>query len=302
MFFKIEISILRKCKTLGVVIAAFLALAIGCTHSKGSFCYWETIDGSTEDGFAPWWDTDARMSDADCLSPNSCGGCSVLAQEPGVACGRCGGQYVCTGPDSVVCDDPCAEFVGCSDGEREGFLDPYEFPNIAACAGGWSRPGILDAVPECNHMSGKNTLNPAGLGCSAADLCAEGWHVCNSLEEIAAASHVGCNYAWEPGTFWVAAISGNGGRECGPDGTDDLFGCGSVGLSAGDSCAPLTRSSGDKCENIPDEWDCPGGLFGSNTEAIDVKKHGVEGGGVLCCRDEPVDSLSPDAGVPDGGN
>ena len=287
-----------------LISIAFFATAVllvyGCTSSGGGFCYWVTLDGSAEDAFTPWWDTDGGASDANCISPNACGGCSVLAQEPGAPCGRCGGVYVCEGPDSVVCDDPCAELIGCSDGEREGFLDPQEFPNIAACAGGWSKAGVFGTVPECNRLSGDDTINPTGSGCSMADLCAEGWHVCDSLEEIGSASSVGCAYSWEPGTFWVAAISGDGGRECGPTGADDLFGCGSVGLMANDSCLPLTRSSGDKCGDIPETWDCPGGLFGSDSEAEDVKKMGVGGGGVLCCRDEPNEPTDPDGGVPDG--
>jgi len=202
----------------------------------------------------------------------------------------------------VVCDDPCADSIGCSDGEREGFLDPQEFPNIAACAGGWTKAGILETEPECHRLSGDDTINTTGSGCSAADLCAEGWHVCDSLQEIDEASSVGCAYSWDPDTFWVAAISGDGSQECGSSGADDLFGCGTVGVSAEASCAPLSRSSGDKCEDLPDSWDCPGGLFGSSSEAEDVKKLGLEGGGVLCCRDEPTQPTDPDAGVPDGGN
>ena len=32
--------------------------------------------------------------------------------------------------------------IGCADGQREGFANTSVFPNIAACSGGWSIPGI----------------------------------------------------------------------------------------------------------------------------------------------------------------
>jgi hypothetical protein len=281
--------------------AALLLVGTGCGSAESGFCRWETVSNSNNDGFVPWWDMDGSVSDANCLSPNACGGCSVLAQEPGSPCGRCGGVFVCDGTDSVVCDDPCSELVGCSDGEREGFMDTATFPNIAACAGGWSEAGILDTQPQCNRLSGDDTINTNGSGCSAADLCAEGWHVCSSLSEIDGASSVGCAYSWENGTFWVAAVSGDGSQECGTSGADDLFGCGTEGVDAELSCSPLSRSSGDKCGDLPDTWECPGGMFGSSTEAEDVKKSGPEGGGVLCCRIEPIDPTDPDGGVPDGG-
>jgi hypothetical protein len=259
------------------------------------------MGNSNRDAFVPWWTMDGGGGDGACAIPNGCGGCSVLAREPGTPCGACGGVYVCDGTDAVVCDDPCSDEIGCSDGGREGFLDTAEFYNIAACAGGWSISGILNTAPQCNHLSGDDSTNPSGLGCSAADICAEGWHVCNTLAEIAAATSVGCNYSWDPDTFFVAAVSGPGGDECNTDGTDDLFGCGSVGRMAAASCDPLNRASGDKCQDLPSQWECPGGLFGSTTEAEDVKKNSAVAGGVLCCRDNPGPPPDGDAGVPDGG-
>lgn len=192
---------------------------------------------------------------------------------------------MCDGPDAVRCYDPCADEVGCSDGTREAFIDEDEFPDFAGCAGGWSEKGILDRSPLCSRVSGNDSPNPEGIGCSAADLCADGWRLCDSQAEVAASSPDGCNGDMPVGTFFVAAVSGDGGDECTPDGINDLFGCGTVGRIAAASCAPLTRASGDQCDDIPAEWDCPGsGLFGSSTEAEDVRKHGPGGGGVLCCR------------------
>ncbi len=266
---------------LGLVL---LAATVGCGGGGTKFCYWETVGNSNRDAFVPWWTLDGGGDGGQ--GGNACGGESVLAVEPGTPCGSCGGQFVCDGPDSVRCEDPCIETMGCADGEREGFTDATAFPNIAACAGGWTEPGILDVQPSCQHIAGDDSVNPAGLGCSAADLCAEGWHVCDSPEDVARSSPAGCRYPWEDGVFYAAAVSGDGGGTCTQDGTNDLIGCGSAGSSADSSCTPLNRTSGDKCGDLPDVWVCPGGLFGSETEAEDVKKDGPEGGGVLCCRDQ----------------
>ena len=38
---------------------------------------------------------------------NACGGCAILADEPGAPCGTCG-VWECLGLDDIVCADPCA--------------------------------------------------------------------------------------------------------------------------------------------------------------------------------------------------
>jgi hypothetical protein len=176
--------------------------------------------------------------------------------------------------------------IGCADGQREGFLDATAFPDIAACSGGWTEAGILGKSPVCNRLSGDDSQNPDGISCSTEDLCAEGWHVCASPGEVATSSPTGCAGGGFPAnTFYAAAVSGEGGGECTTDGTNDLFGCGSVGSGVSASCAPLDRTSEDECEDLSGEWDCPGSfLIGSDSEAEDVRKYGSAGGGVLCCR------------------
>ena len=92
--------------------------------------------------------------------------------------------------------------VGCSDGTREGFRDVANWPDIAGCAGGWQRLGLLDLVaraPLCNRVSGNDSSNPNGDGCSAADLCAGGWHGCVDGPDVASSSPTGCESVGSPG-------------------------------------------------------------------------------------------------------
>ncbi|MFH2009621.1 MAG: hypothetical protein ABI333_23715 [bacterium] len=212
----------------------------------------------------------------------------MLAITPGEPCGGCGGEYVCDGEEEVRCADPCMDELGCADGQRDAFADSATFPDVAGCAGGWTTAGILDTTPVCGRESGDDANNPNGISCSAADLCADGWHVCSLAEFAAASPTVGCDATDIPaGTFWIAAVSGPGSEECQEGETDDLFGCGNVGLGADPAtCAPLNRSSGDKCGDLPGEWECPGEWYEINSgdEADDVRKTGPGAGGVLCCR------------------
>jgi hypothetical protein len=174
--------------------------------------------------------------------------------------------------------------AGCADGEREGLLAP---PDIAACAGGFDVPGLRTTItPSCDRAAGDDGANPAGAGCSVADLCAEGWHVCVGGAEVAARSPGGCAES-DPSTtsFFAVRQSGPGGASCG-DGANDVFGCGSVGVAVTDaSCAPLDRFSNDLCAALPAPWTCgPDGT----AEADQVVKPGSDAGGVMCCRDGPL--------------
>lgn len=94
--------------------------------------------------------------------------------------------------------------IGCSDGSREGFVDTTKYPCIASCNAFWSVPGLFDKQPTCNRQSGNGF--PVISGCSAADACAPGWHVCASIPEVSARlGHSGsCS---EAGTsFYAAAV------------------------------------------------------------------------------------------------
>jgi hypothetical protein len=208
----------------------------------------------------------------------------------GALCPPCANGSACTAPTdcvSLVCaEGTCENDAGCSDGTREAFASVSTFPNIAACAGGWAIAGLVTTTaPACGRAAGNDSANEAGEGCNVADLCQAGWHVCTSAAEVAAKSGDGtCAGAVVEGqnAFFVVRESGGGNAQCGV-GTNDLFGCGDVGLPPdAATCAPLDRFSNDLCSALPATWSCGAD---SADEANHVTKTASEGGGVLCCRD-----------------
>jgi hypothetical protein len=208
----------------------------------------------------------------------------------GAVCPACANGRACEGAGdcvSLVCTAAkCTNDAGCSDGTREAFVSVETFPNIAACAGGWSVPGLgTNTTPECGRASGNGSANPTGKDCSVADLCQVGWHVCETPAAVAAKSNGGgCAAAGIAGqsAFFAIRQSGSGGAACGV-GTNDLFGCGDVGVAPDAvTCAPLDRFSNDLCAALPTTWAC--GADGTD-ELNNVTKTASEGGGVLCCRD-----------------
>ncbi|HVY48446.1 MAG TPA: hypothetical protein VHB21_21305 [Minicystis sp.] len=199
-----------------------------------------------------------------------------------------------------------APATGCSDGTREGFVDEGAYPKIAACTGGFTVPGILQATtPHCGRMAGNSSPNIAGVGCGAADLCAEGFHVCRGADEVAQKSPTGCQGAAPAPDLFFATRQGSTGcatcalgtdtdpttcngcscaMDCATNATtaNDLFGCGSIGDTPS-SCGVLDRFSNDLCGALNPVWQC--GDDGCN-EANDVTKD-AGFGGVLCCADGP---------------
>jgi hypothetical protein len=194
--------------------------------------------------------------------------------------------------------------VGCADGEREGFLDLASHPDIAACSGGFQVAGLLgDVAPECGHGGGDDGAVPGGAGCSAADLCAGGWHVCALAAEVAQKSPTGCaGAAPVDGLFFATGQSSSGcglcatGASVSPEcsscqcvagclqtdqTSNDVFGCGSLGAVASD-CGVLDRFSNNLCGALSAPWLCGGD---GCDEAHAVAKPGPAAGGVLCCRD-----------------
>lgn len=207
----------------------------------------------------------------------------------GELCPPCANGSACALPRdcvSLVCTGgSCNNHVGCSDGSREAFASLGMFPDIAACSGGWSIAGLVTTTTAaCGHASGNGSENPTGKGCNVADLCQAGWHVCETAAEVGQKSGGGCAGAVVAGqnAFFVVRQSGTGNAQCGA-GTNDLFGCGDVGLAPDPAtCAPLDRFSNDLCAALPATWAC--GTDGAD-EANKVTKTASEGGGVLCCRD-----------------
>ncbi|MBX3199267.1 MAG: hypothetical protein KF894_14135 [Labilithrix sp.] len=208
----------------------------------------------------------------------------------GATCPACANGRACAAArdcvSRVCADAKCTNDAGCADGTREGFASVTTFPNIAACAGGWSVPGLgTTTTPACGRAAGNDSANPTGEGCNVADLCQVGWHVCETPAVVAAKSGgEGCAVSGiaDQNAFFAVRQAGSGGAMCGP-GSNDLFGCGDVGEPPDPgTCAPLDRFSNDLCASLPATWAC--GADGEN-ELGNVTKTASEGGGVLCCRD-----------------
>lgn len=212
-------------------------------------------------------------TDVDCGGPT----CAACANGRACVANRDCAALVCTG-------STCSGDVGCSDGTREGFTPVATYTNIAACAGAWSVAGLLapaTKTPACQRSAGNDGLNTSGAGCTVADLCQVGWHVCETAPEVGAKSGAaGCAAA--AGLFFVTRQSGAGAAQCGA-GANDLFGCGGAGAAPDPTtCAPLDRFSGDLCASLAGGWSC--GADGLQ-EANNVTHTNSADGGVLCCRD-----------------
>jgi hypothetical protein len=195
------------------------------------------------------------------------------------------------GTTTVTMPDP-----GCADGTREGFVDIGVYPSIAACAGGWDEPGLLSMAsqtPECDRAAGNEGNNPEGHGCSVADLCAVGWHVCETAHDVAVATAgMGCAPAYElylaKPAFFVTRQRAQG-LVCDATnqmGTNNLYGCGNIGSTADKSCAPFMHMLRDSdCANHS-PWACADGQVGNAQDEYSVvTKAGAAAGGVLCCKD-----------------
>jgi len=183
------------------------------------------------------------------------------------------------------------ELVGCSDGTREGFRDLGAWPDIAGCAGAFDQPGVVGlTAPACGRRAGDTGVAPAGRGCSAADLCAEHWHLCRDAADVASRSPAGgcegCVPAGEPRFFLVAAgASAMGVCSPDPEAANDLHGCGWLGRPESEACAPLLRRLGfADCRATDGVWSC-GDTSDHLREAALVTKPGPGLGGALCCRD-----------------
>lgn len=255
-----------------------------------------------------------------CQSMRGCaeGSPSIDWSPDGTPCGAArvclGGACVLAGvPDSGIPTDPS----GCADRTREGFTSISTYPEIAACSGGWSVPGVTAATaPACGRASGNSSGNRDGAGCSAADLCAAGWHVCRGKDEVALKANGSCADAVPAGAsnnslFFAVAQASVSNTMCDSSGDNDVFGCGNLGtqLSAQKNCGVLTRALAstragtcgfNEAEPNLGPWQCLGGTQGDLHEGALVTKQGcpntscsydgnavgnADKGGVLCCRD-----------------
>ncbi|MEM9456916.1 MAG: hypothetical protein AAGF11_22245 [Myxococcota bacterium] len=172
--------------------------------------------------------------------------------------------------------------IGCADGTRDALADEVLHPDIAACAGGFGVPGVNIGMPVCDRQGGNDGPLPDGVGCSIDDLCAAGWHLCASRNEVMTAGLTDCDALAWGSQFFATAQSGTGDNACAAMGANDVFGCGDIGHANIRGCAPLNRSTSNLCTDIIGPWDC---LDDAYNEASNLTKSGPENGGALCCRD-----------------
>jgi len=185
------------------------------------------------------------------------------------------------------CTSNAATIVGCADGTREGFMDHDASPLVAACGGAWDQPG-LDRGPTCARQAGNHGFIRTGVGCSAADLCGVGWHVCRGPEDFADHAPAGCVDAVDPfyadfgaGTYGVGAdmaplepppggafFVARGAIDQGvcvdsvpavPLPSAGVFGCGNLGYETSSvTCGDFDRMAGPLCEGLRDVSVLPG--------------------------------------------
>jgi hypothetical protein len=187
------------------------------------------------------------------------------------------------GAGGGVAGDP----IGCADGERELFRKEKESPNVAGCAGAFDVAGVTTSPsksPSCGRGAGDDGDNLMGVGCAVADLCAAGWHVCESAEELDVSA---CADDDSGPTFYVTRLSTvTGSLACGAGASDNLVGCGvGAGQSpmSGGTCGPLdTVLIFSQCDMELASWECG---TSTDVEAEVVTKVDSDEGGALCCRD-----------------
>ena len=141
------------------------------------------------------------------------------------------------------------------------------------------------ASPACGREAGNSGANPAGQGCTVADLCAAGWHVCRSAVEVGADSGgVGCPPPREPPELWLTRQTSMAMSAVCGDSDNNLVACGTMGEPADGSCMPLERVVFfSHCDEAG--WSCGTAAEGDLEAAVVTKTMPVVGGGVLCCRD-----------------
>jgi hypothetical protein len=249
--------------------------------------------------------------------PNNCGSCGRACAASAVCSGG-----VCT-PLSNIGPNGCAD--GSRDVFVDQTTFPAIAACAGGWDGNGGTTGYMGVFPaplrttnpNCTQ-NGNNGPNPNGTGCSAIDLCAPGWHICAGGEVIArvqsafdaSAQTDGCLAdAWPANSFFAASIGSTGDYECAepydtltgpncnnssgaanceanPTITNDIFGCGTVGLSVG-TCGDVDRSGGNLCGSLGGTgWSCPNDDVRESVYALhnpSLVAGTVGGGGVLCC-------------------
>jgi hypothetical protein len=166
--------------------------------------------------------------------------------------------------------------TGCSDGQREGFVDLVRFPRIAACGATWQGSVSLRAT-----STGAACGDDLRTCTVPADACAAGWHVCardGARTDLAALSASQCQDEGGPGTFAA------GTSHCAPLMTEceypPLLPCFESGPCSQPMCCGQQCRGGNQCRDAfwPGETNATG-TAGCGAFVAD------EATGVLCCAD-----------------
>lgn len=169
--------------------------------------------------------------------------------------------------------------VGCSDGQREAFIDSATFPNIAGCLASWHGTQSMRA-PSTGQACGDD----AGQCAVPGDACAPGWHVCGSTGRVADLRQVSAEQCEKAG----------GGRfSAGISHCKTQSGC-AYDNSAGATyqCFDSGWCSESVCcgNDCGDFGACTGGVWANKTHIAVGTDQGCgatssrRAGGVLCCR------------------
>ena len=206
-------------------------------------------------------DPDSGGPDSDC-ERNVCGGCQVLSETIGDACGSCGlDTWMCDGSDSVVCSGDTAgnECGGC-----ESLTEVVGSPCGTCGIDSWVCVGTDEVV-----CSGDSTANACG-GCSrlagepgeACGSCGLDVWVCDGEIDVACTGDTRSNACGGCGE--LEAVLGSACGTCGLDtwvcdGEEAVACDGDTTVNACGGCTALAEVIGDECGTCGlDAWECAG--------------------------------------------
>jgi hypothetical protein len=187
------------------------------------------------------------------------------------ACGRINFDPITAGSSGPT------SMIGCSDGEREGYVDLAAFPTIAACSATW--PGRIDmrAVP-----TGVPCGDDLGVCAAPADACASGWHVCATSGDVAELLALTATDCQDVAGSYIAASS-----HCLSAASTCTYPAPGAWPCVAGKAVPCSQAicCGTGCAGTG----CPDGVWPSGTHenSIDYgcgETPGTSQDGVLCCR------------------
>lgn len=201
-------------------------------------------------------------------------------------CGRIDFAAMHAVPPDDARADAFVDPVGCSDGEREGFVDQIAFPRIAGCAATWSGTPSLRA-PTLPMPCGDDL----GACAAPAAACAIGWHLCGTsgdpaelTSRITAAQCLDAGGA--PGTSFIAAMDHCAACDDGCIASSECHYAATYGCATTTYCAEAV-CCGTMCGGMNM---CRDGIYGMNTHTNRSNCGASLGSsadqtGVLCCAD-----------------